>query len=227
MLSHSVTFPVPAHFLGQLPKWKLIFPFSFFRFSLHLFITNCCLVCIWHLHWQHKCANILNPLAPHCFSPSLSLCFCSALYPFSGYLVSLVYIAIITLTYRSTICAIYQSNSTSKLIIIIKFSEKFFSFSSTNWLTDICRSQLTDRQSILYSVLFFVFLLLFCFWSAFKLTRPTCSGENTPKTSGTQILLEFFFWAKLFFCNLPPNANRKQLSRLQSVVVNRWLVNTL
>lgn len=150
-------------------------------------------------HFKSLGAPLLLPL-------SLSLCFCSALYPFSGYLVSLVYIAIITLTYRSTICAIYQSNSTSKLIIIIKFSEKFFPW-LTDWLTYAAVNSRTDRVFfILFFFLFFV--LLFCFWSAFKLTRPTCSGENTPKTSGTQILLEFFL-GKTFFLQLAAKCKQK------------------
>lgn len=137
--------------------------------------------------------------APLLLALSLSLCFCSALYPFSGYLVSLVYIAIITLTYRSTICAIYQSNSTSKLIIIIKFSEKLFSFSSTNWLTDICRSQLTDRQSILYSVLSALFSALVLLLKCLQINAPDLFRRKYPKDVRNTNFAWNFFGQNFFF----------------------------
>lgn len=176
-------------------KTNFSFCFAFVHYQLLLLLL---LVCIWHLHWQHKCANILNPLAPHCVAVALSVClsFCSALYPFSGYLLSLVHMAIITLTYRSTVCAIYQSHSTSQLVII-KFSKKFLP-SSTDWHMP----QLTLGQSILSSVTFslYLFQLLFCFWSAFKLTRPTY--PKIPERRQEQHF-SWDFWAKLF-CNLPP-----------------------
>lgn len=108
-------------FSGPIAKAKT--NFSFFFAFVHYQLL---LVCSWHLHWQHKCANILNPLAPHCVSPSL--------YPSPSYTLSASWVhrAIITLTYRSTICAISQSNSAS--ISIINSFKKFFPY-LTDWLT--------------------------------------------------------------------------------------------